>query len=105
MSQEYEGITYQATTPTKAIRAKCLDCSGGSVSEVRKCAAKVCPLFPFRMGYNGFLKNRERMSDEEKRELAKRLGTSKNFERNKTEEEQAFWDIGEDTEDSCDTDT
>jgi hypothetical protein len=41
-------------TPTRAIRAKCLDCSGGSQSEVRKCVAVECPLWPFRMGGNVF---------------------------------------------------
>ena len=36
----------------KAIRQKCIDCSGGSISEVRKCPCVACPLFPFRMGKN-----------------------------------------------------
>lgn len=39
-------------TPIKAIRAKCLDCSGKSPSEVRKCESNDCPLFPYRMGKN-----------------------------------------------------
>lgn len=34
----------------KAIRAKCIDCSGGSQSEVRKCTVTQCPLWPLRMG-------------------------------------------------------
>ena len=37
-------------TRAKAIRAKCIDCMGGDKSEVRKCTAVKCPLFPFRMG-------------------------------------------------------
>ena len=37
-------------TRAKAIRAKCIDCMGGDKSEVRKCTATKCPLFPFRMG-------------------------------------------------------
>lgn len=37
-------------TRAKAIRAKCIDCMGGDKSEVRKCTAVNCPLFPFRMG-------------------------------------------------------
>jgi hypothetical protein len=36
----------------KAIRAKCIDCSGGNADEVRKCTALACPLWPFRMGTN-----------------------------------------------------
>lgn len=38
-------------TPIKAIRAKCLDCCGGSSKEVRDCTAgDSCPLFPYRLG-------------------------------------------------------
>lgn len=39
-------------TPLKAIRAKCLDCSGGQVKEVRLCPIKSCPLYAFRLGRN-----------------------------------------------------
>jgi hypothetical protein len=35
---------------TKAIRMKCLDCSGGQQAEVRKCPATNCPLWRYRMG-------------------------------------------------------
>lgn len=41
-------------SPIKAIRAKCLDCSGGNEAEVRKCVAITCPLWSFRMGRNPF---------------------------------------------------
>jgi len=40
------------TTPVKAIRAKCLECSGGSYRDVRECLIPECPLYPFRMGKN-----------------------------------------------------
>lgn len=43
-------------SPVKAIRAKCLDCSGGSEAEARKCVAVRCPLWPFRMGSSPFRK-------------------------------------------------
>lgn len=36
----------------KAIRRKCLDCSGGSHTEVADCLLRQCPLFPFRLGKN-----------------------------------------------------
>jgi hypothetical protein len=36
----------------KAIRRKCLDCSGGSPAEVADCLARQCALFPFRFGKN-----------------------------------------------------
>lgn len=39
-------------TPIKAIRAKCLECSGNQPSEVRNCLITECPLYPFRMGKN-----------------------------------------------------
>lgn len=35
---------------SKAIRLKCIDCSGGNMAEVRKCPATNCPLWRFRMG-------------------------------------------------------
>ena len=35
---------------TKAIRMKCLDCSGDNMAEVRKCPATNCPLWRYRMG-------------------------------------------------------
>lgn len=37
-------------TPMRAIRAKCLDCSGGSLTEVRECRVMYCPLRPYRSG-------------------------------------------------------
>ena len=40
----------KTVTPMKAIRLKCLECSGGQVKEVRECNLVECPLFPYRMG-------------------------------------------------------
>lgn len=42
------------TSPISAIRAKCIDCSGGNAAEARKCVAITCALWPFRMGRNPF---------------------------------------------------
>ena len=39
-------------SPVKAIRAKCLECSGGSPKEVRECLISDCALYPFRFGKN-----------------------------------------------------
>ena len=36
---------------SKAIRLKCIDCSGGNMAEVRKCPATGCPLWRYRMGH------------------------------------------------------
>ena len=37
-------------TPVKAIRAKCIDCCGDDLKEVRECQIKECPLWLYRMG-------------------------------------------------------
>jgi hypothetical protein len=42
-------------SPLKAIRAKCIDCSGGSFAEARRCEAISCPLWPFRAGRHPWL--------------------------------------------------
>ena len=39
-------------TPVQAIRANCIECSGDSKGEVRKCVIPRCPLYRFRMGRN-----------------------------------------------------
>lgn len=39
-------------TPLKAIRAKCIDCSGGSVYEPAHCTVTHCPLYPYRDGHD-----------------------------------------------------
>lgn len=36
--------------PLKAIRAKCVECCGGSAVEVKFCEIEDCPLFPYRFG-------------------------------------------------------
>lgn len=40
----------KAVRPLKAIRLKCLDCSGWSSVEVDKCAHIACVLYPLRYG-------------------------------------------------------
>lgn len=42
------------TTLKKAIRLWCIECSGDSQSEARKCTAFRCPLWAFRMGKNPY---------------------------------------------------
>jgi hypothetical protein len=45
------GLTMEIRlTPVKAIRAKCLDCMGGSSKEVKRCNIPDCSLFPYRLG-------------------------------------------------------
>lgn len=40
----------KAPSMARAIKEKCLDCSGGVRVEVRDCWAVNCPLFPYRFG-------------------------------------------------------
>lgn len=48
--------------PRTAIRAKCVECSGGMLKEVAECPVTSCALHPFRMGENPFnKKTRERL--------------------------------------------
>lgn len=37
-------------TRAKAIKAKCLDCSGGDRSNLKYCPIKSCPLWIYRLG-------------------------------------------------------
>src|SRR6266849_509245 len=56
----------------RVIRAKCIDCSGGSESEARKCTAIGCALWPYRMASNPFRAPRE-MTPEQREAGAARL--------------------------------
>lgn len=47
----------EATTPKKAIRAKCVECMGGMIAEIRRCTSEhTCASWPFRLGENPFHK-------------------------------------------------
>ena len=67
--------------PTKAIRAKCLDCCCGQASEVKKCPAEHCPLYPFRFGKNPFRQKRE-LTDEQRQIAAERLKAARERKNN-----------------------
>lgn len=45
-------LCQEELTPLKAIRAKCIDCSGGSVYEPANCTVERCPLYIYREGHN-----------------------------------------------------
>jgi hypothetical protein len=49
---ELAALGHQRMGPLKALRLRCIDCSGGSANEVRLCTAMQCPAWPFRMGKN-----------------------------------------------------
>ena len=54
-------------SPMRAIRRKCLDCSGGQVTEVKLCETVTCPLWPFRVGRHPYTKTRLLEADSEQR--------------------------------------
>jgi hypothetical protein len=58
------------------IRAKCIDCSGGSESEARKCTAIGCALWPYRMASNPFRVPRE-VTQEQREAGAARLAAAR----------------------------
>ena len=47
---ELKSLGHRDMSPMRALRLRCLDCCGGSDTEVRYCTAKKCPSWPFRMG-------------------------------------------------------
>jgi hypothetical protein len=63
-----QALGHQPQPVLKAIRAKCLDCSGGSHADVAGCLVRICPLYPFRMGHNPW---RAKVSDA-RREAARK---------------------------------
>jgi hypothetical protein len=43
---------HKPTSALNALRARCIDCKAGELSEVRRCAHLDCPAWPYRMGTN-----------------------------------------------------
>ena len=69
---EILSLYHREQNPLKALRERCLDCCCGSATEVRKCVATACVLWPFRLGTNPFRK-RGALSEEERRKRVARL--------------------------------
>ena len=66
------GMGFAPLPIIRAIRAKCLDCSGGSHSEVAACLVTTCQLYPFRLGTNPWRAERsEAQQEASRRALAK----------------------------------
>lgn len=70
MTEEKEDA--KILTPLRAIRAKCIDCSAGSMKEVRECVMLDCPLYPYRLGKSPNRKPRI-LTDEEREALRQRM--------------------------------
>ena len=75
----------EVLTPLKAIRAKCIDCCGGSKSYVATCGIPDCPLYLYRLGRNPNRKGAGKLSDEQKQAASERL--KKVWEKRKTKEQ------------------
>ena len=60
-------------SPLKAIRKNCLECVGGSSTEVKLCPVEKCILWPFRFGKNPYTKRKHPLTEEQKEKLAERL--------------------------------
>jgi hypothetical protein len=69
---ELTGLGHQARPLLAVIRAKCLDCVGYERSEVRKCTAIDCALWPYRM-----LRNPFRTVSQGQREQGRRLAAAR----------------------------
>jgi hypothetical protein len=69
-------VTASTLNPQRAIRAKCLDCSGGSVQVVSDCSCPDCPLYPFRLGKNPMREKRV-MSDEQRQKATELLAKAR----------------------------
>lgn len=71
-----EKIGHTKNPLLRIIQAKCLDCAHSS-SEVRKCVALDCPLWPYRMGANPFKPERTPEQREADRLAGERLKAMK----------------------------
>lgn len=67
---DFSRLGIQRVSRGSAIRQKCLDCMGGSSSEVRLCASGDCALWPFRMGTDPW---RAPMTEEQRAAAAERF--------------------------------
>lgn len=88
MAWEYatDDVCQEELTPLKAIRAKCIDCSGGSVYEPAHCTVERCPLYIYREGHNPKRKGVGKVDnisiDKKSAEPTQRKGNSTDKEKN-----------------------
>lgn len=67
--EELMAAGHKPMSPLNAIRARCVDCCAGELSQVRRCAHLDCPSWPYRMGTNPWRKK----PSEAQRQSAARL--------------------------------
>jgi hypothetical protein len=51
---DLEKLGHGHRSPTKAMRAFCVDCMGNQFAEIRRCTSIGCALWPYRLGKNPF---------------------------------------------------
>lgn len=74
--QDLRGLGHSPLSILQALRARCVDCCAGQVSEVRRCVSLNCPSWPFRMGYNPW-RERKPLSAERKAQVAAALAAAR----------------------------
>jgi hypothetical protein len=65
------------TSPIKAIRAKCMECSNENYAEIKECPITDCPLYPFRFGKNPYRTKRV-LTEEQKQKQLENLAKARN---------------------------
>ncbi len=75
--EELQALGHVRRPALQALRARCVDCCGGSVQEVRFCTAVACAAWPFRMGTDPW-RAKVQMSEERKAALRDRLAAARN---------------------------
>lgn len=70
--EDFQKLGFEKKPILDVLRARCVECCGGSLSEVRKCIAATCPSWPYRMGTDPFRVRRE-IGDEERDVMRERV--------------------------------
>jgi hypothetical protein len=74
---ELRAMGHMPMSPAEAIRARCLDCCGGSAQEAAKCMALRCVAWPFRTGKSPWHKPPSDEQRQAMRERGRRLAKAK----------------------------
>lgn len=73
---ELQALGHSPLSVLQAVRARCIDCCAGSVSEVRRCVSVNCPVWPFRMSHNPW-RERRTLTDERRAQLTETLARAR----------------------------
>lgn len=73
-------------SPLRSIKEFCIECSGDSFYEVKRCGSVNCKLYPFRLGKNPYAPKRE-LSEEQKAEMRERLNRAREAKKGGAESE------------------